>query len=167
MNCEKCKKNHATYHLTAKENGVMREAHLCEECARQAGVNLKFNFSISDILGNLLDVKPATPSSPSKASQLRCPECGITYSEFKSKARLGCAHDYEVFRTELVRLLEKIHGATTHAGKTPQTVDSQIRKENELMRLKRDLESVVKSEDFEKAAQIRDRIRTLEHELNP
>jgi len=35
------------------------------------------------------------------------------------------------------------------------------------MRLKRDLESVVKSEDFEKAAQIRDRIRTLETELSP
>ena len=39
MNCEKCKKNHATFHLTANEDGVMREAHLCEECARQAGVN--------------------------------------------------------------------------------------------------------------------------------
>ena len=170
MNCEKCKKNHATYHLTANENGVMREAHLCEECARQAGVNLKFNFSISDILGSLLDVKPASPASSSaasKAAQLRCPECGITYAEFKSKARLGCANDYEVFRTELIRLLEKIHGSTTHAGKTPQTADTQIRKENELIRLKRDLESVVKSEDFEKAAQIRDRIRTLETELSP
>ena len=169
MNCEKCKKNHATYHLTANENGVMREAHLCEECARQAGVNLKFNFSISDILGSLLDVKPAPgpSSSPSKASQLKCPECGITYAEFKSKARLGCAHDYEVFRTELIRLLEKIHGSTTHAGKTPQTADTQIRMENELIRLKRDLESVVNSEDFEKAAQIRDRIRTLETELSP
>ena len=166
MNCEKCKKNHATFHLTANEDGVMREAHLCEECARQAGVNMKFDFSISKILGSLLDVKPPAPST-SKASQIRCPECGITYAEFKAKARLGCAHDYEVFRTELIRLLEKIHGATTHAGKTPQTVDSQIRKENELIRLKRDLDSVVKSEDFEKAAQIRDRIRTLEHELNP
>jgi len=169
MNCEKCKKNHATFHLTANENGVMREAHLCEECARQAGVVQKFNFSISDILGSFLDPKPApaSPSSPaSKASQVRCPECGITYSEFKSKARLGCANDYEVFRTELIRLLEKIHGSTTHAGKTPQTADTQIRMENELIRLKRDLDSVVKTEDFEKAAQIRDRIRTLEHELN-
>ncbi|HXX94044.1 MAG TPA: UvrB/UvrC motif-containing protein [Planctomycetota bacterium] len=166
MTCEKCKKNHATYHLTAKENGQMREAHLCEECAKQAGVTVKFNFSIPEVLGSLLDVKPPTTSG-SKANQLRCPECGITYAEFKTKARLGCANDYEVFRTELVRLLEKIHGATSHAGKTPQTADSQVRKENELIRLKRDLESVVKSEDFEKAAMIRDRIRSLEHELNP
>jgi protein arginine kinase activator len=160
MTCEKCHKNHATYHLTAKENGVMREAHLCEECARQAGVNLKFNFTIGELLGNLME--PKVP----KVHQVRCPECGISYAEFKTKARLGCAHDYDVFRAELLRLLEKIHGSTSHAGKTPQTVDAQVRLENELMRLKRDLESVVKSEDFEKAAQIRDRIKSLETELN-
>src|SRR5678816_44650 len=117
MNCEKCHKNHATIHLTAIEQGMKKEAHLCAEC-------------------------------------------GITYSEFKTKARLGCANDYDVFRSELLRLLEKIHGSTQHAGKTPHTVDAQVRKENELIRLKKDLESVVKSEDFEKAAEIRDRIKT-------
>jgi len=162
MNCEKCYKVHATIHLTEIENGVKKEAHLCDECARQTGVHLKFNFSVSDLLGGLME-----PAKASKASHLRCPECGITYSEFKAKARLGCANDYEVFRGELLRLLEKIHGSTTHIGKTPRTADGQVRKESELMRLKRDLDSVVKSEDFEKAAEIRDRIRCLELELNP
>lgn len=161
MTCEKCHKGHATYHLTAIENGVKKEAHLCEECARQAGVGFKFNFSIGDILGSLME--PKVPSA--KSQQARCPECGITYSEFKTKARLGCANDYDVFRNELLRLLEKIHGATAHAGKAPKTVDAQIRKENELLRLKKELDGVVKSEDFEKAASIRDRIRSLEGEL--
>jgi protein arginine kinase activator len=162
MNCEKCHKNHATIHLTAIEGGMKKEAHLCDECARQTGVHLKFNFSISDLLGGLME----PPAKAPKVNQIRCPECGITYSEFKTKARLGCANDYEVFRSELLRLLEKIHGSTQHAGKTPHTVDAQVRKENELIRLKRDLESVVKSEDFEKAAEIRDRIKTIELELN-
>jgi protein arginine kinase activator len=161
MNCEKCKKNHATYHLTAIEGGQKKEWHLCEECARDSGIS-KVNLSISDILGSLME--PAKPAS--KISQAKCPECGITYAEFKSKARLGCAHDYEVFKGELLRLLEKIHGSTHHVGKTPSTADTAVRKEHELMRLKRDLEAVVKTEDFEKAAQIRDRIRTLELELN-
>lgn len=163
MNCEKCHKSHATIHLTAIENGAKREAHLCEECARQTGVHLKFNLSISDLLGSLME---PVPPKASKVSSLRCPECGITYSEFKAKARLGCAHDYEIFKTELLRLLEKIHGATTHAGKAPHTVDAAVRKENELVRLKKDLEAVVKNEDFEKAAQLRDRIKSLELELN-
>jgi protein arginine kinase activator len=168
MTCEKCKKSPATFHLTAIESGQKREAHLCEDCARQSGVmNVKFNFSISDLLGSLVE-PPVTAKEKAapKAPQVRCPECGITYSEFKSKARLGCANDYQVFKGELLRLLEKVHGATTHVGKTPSTADAQVQKEHELMRLKRELEGVVKTEDFEKAALIRDRIRTLETELS-
>ncbi len=165
MICGKCNKNHATVHVTEVINGVKKEAHLCEECARGAGVGIKFSFSISDILGNLVDAKP--PGKPTeKAAQLKCPECGMTYSEFKSKARLGCANDYEVFRAGLIPLLEKIHQATQHVGKTPHTADGQIKKENELVRLKRELDSLVKSENFEKAAEIRDRIRTLEIDLS-
>ena len=163
MICEKCNKNHATVHVTEVINGVRKEAHLCEECARGAGVGIKFTFSISDILGNLMETKPGKQSE--RMAQLKCSECGMTYSEFKSKARLGCANDYEVFRAGLVPLLEKIHQATQHIGKTPNTADSQIKKENEIVRLKRELDSLVKSENFEKAAEVRDRIRVIETEL--
>lgn len=160
MNCQRCHKNHATYHLTAIEKGVKREAHLCEECARQAGVGFQFNLSVGDLLA------PAPEEKAPKSAPVRCPECGLTYSEFKSKGRLGCANDYEVFRGELLRLLERVHGATAHVGKTPRTADVHVRLENELLRLKRDLESMVRSENFEKAAEIRDRIRSLEAELD-
>jgi len=163
MICGKCAKNHATVHVTEVVNGVKKESHLCEECARAAGG--KFTFSITDILANLIEpVK--TPGKTADPSAPRCPECGISYAEFKAKARLGCANDYEVFKSGLMPLLEKVHGAVQHTGKTPHTVESVVRKETELARLKRELEGVVKSEDFEKAALIRDRIRILEGELN-
>jgi protein arginine kinase activator len=163
MICGKCSKNHATVHVTEVVNNVKKESHLCEECARAAGG--KFTFSITDILANLIEpVK--TPGKPAEAGAPRCPECGISYTEFKAKARLGCANDYEVFKSGLLPLLEKVHGAVQHAGKTPHTVESVVKKETELARLKRELESVIKSEDFEKAAQVRDRIRTLETDLN-
>jgi protein arginine kinase activator len=164
MICELCNKNHATVHLTSIENGVKKEAHLCDECARSKGVGIKVSFSISDILGNL--VEPKIPKAMRELQQLRCPECGMTYGEFKAKARLGCAHDYEVFQAGLLPLLEKVHGATRHIGKTPRTADAMIQKENELHRLKRELELVVRSENFERAAEIRDRIKNLEVELD-
>ncbi len=168
MICGKCQKNHATVHVTEVENGVKREAHLCEECARDSGVGLNFKFTVSDILGSL--VGPAGPAKPAKAAaeapQLRCPECGITYTEFKAKARLGCAADYEIFKQGLLPLLEKVHGSTQHVGKAPKTAGEQVLKESELARLKRELEGHVKSEDFEAAARVRDRIRTLEKELD-
>ncbi len=163
MICEKCSKNHATVHLTAIENGVKREAHLCDECARAAGVGIKVSFSINDILGNLMEAK--VPKALKELQQIRCPECGLTYAEFKSKARLGCANDYELFKQGLLPLLEKIHGATQHVGKAPHTVDASIQKENELNRLKRELDQLVKSENFERAAEVRDRIRHLEVDL--
>ena len=165
MICGKCQKNHATVHVTEVIHGVKKEAHLCEECARAAGVGVQFNFSITELLGGAPESGKASRAAP-EPLQLRCPECGLTYTDFKAKARLGCANDYEVFRQGLIPLLEKIHSATQHVGKVPHTADTKVRKENELARLKRELDGLVKSEDYEKAAQARDRIRILEAELD-
>ena len=161
--CEKCQKQQAKVHLTEIVNAEKREAHLCEECAKSAGVGVNFNFSIPDLLGNFMEEKNIKVGK--KMLNTACPDCGITFADFKAKARVGCAKDYQVFRSGLSTLLEKIHGATQHVGKVPQTADVQIRKENELIRLKRELDAVVKAEDFERAAGLRDRIRNLEVEL--
>ena len=167
MACEKCKKNHATVHVTEVVNGVKREAHLCEQCARSAGVGIKFNFSIQDMLGSLLESPPVKAGKGEKAAATpKCAECGMSYTDFKTKARLGCANDYEVFRAGLLPLLEKIHGATQHVGKVPPTADATAKMESELVRLKRELDAVIKAENFEKAAELRDKLRVLESELN-
>lgn len=163
MVCEKCQKHHATVHLTEIVNDEKKEAHLCEECARNSGVGVKISFSISDILGNLMEGKGPKET---KSGGPRCPQCGITFAEFRSKARMGCGKDYEIFESGIHPLLEKIHGSTQHVGKVPSTEDTQVRKENELVRLKRDLHTLIKSEKFEKAAEVRDRIRVLESELD-
>jgi len=168
MSCDKCKKTHATVHVTEVVNGIKREAHLCEGCARSAGVGIKFSFSIQDMLGSLVEPPPQKAGRGSERGQTpRCPECGMTYTEFKAKARLGCANDYEVFKVGLIPLLEKVHnGNTQHVGKVPPTADTTAKMENELVRLKRDLDAAVKSENFEKAAELRDKVRTLEQQLD-
>ena len=53
-------------------------------------------------------------------ARLTCPACGIKYMEFRSEGRLGCPHDYQVFRTGLEPLLNKIHRADRHVGKRPR-----------------------------------------------
>lgn len=158
--CQKCQKQPATVHLTEIVNQEKREAHLCEGCAKSAGVNINLNFTIPEILGKFVEGRPGREGTDRK-----CPRCGIRYSDFRTKARLGCAYDYEVFQSGIVPLLEKVHGSSQHVGKVPQTVESVIRKENELVQLKRELDGLVRSEKFEKAAQVRDKIRTLEGEL--
>lgn len=165
MVCEKCKKQQATVHVTEVVNEQKSEAHLCEQCARNAGVGVKFTFSVSDILGNLIETPKPARGERAPAPQ-RCPECGLTYTEFKSKARFGCANDYEVFKAGLLPLLEKIHGSTDHVGKVPKTAGAVVKMESELSRLKRELDSAIKAEHFERAAELRDRVRRLEQELD-
>jgi protein arginine kinase activator len=171
MTCEKCKKGHATYHLTSIENGQKKEAHLCEGCARETGVGFKLNFSIGDLLG-----KAPPPAKPGRASKTKCPTCGMTVDKLKQSMRVGCANDYEFFRDELGPLLKKIHGSAIHVGKTPGDVEKDVmsevekakaevtveRREADLAKLRKDLDTVVKSEKYEEAAKLRDQIRSIE-----
>ena len=69
-----------------------------------------------------------------------------------------------VFRQGLVALLERIHGATQHVGRVPSRMGASMVREKELIELRRELQSAVQSEEYERAAEIRDRIRYLEGE---
>ena len=45
-------------------------------------------------------------------ARLTCPVCGIKYMEFRAEGRLGCPHDYTVFRAGLEPLRGSIRGGT-------------------------------------------------------
>ena len=155
MKCQRCS-NPATVHLTDIVEQKKREAHLCEGCAREhnllpAGPGPQLNLTA---LVQLL-VGPATDA----AAALICPACGLQYAQFRADGRLGCPHDYQEFRTELLPLLENIHGETRHVGKTPRR---RPKTQSELIQLRKRLQQAVTREAYEEAAQIRDRIRHLE-----
>lgn len=97
--------------------------------------------------------------------QLVCPNCGISFREFRSQGRLGCPHDYIAFEAELLPLLENIHGETQHCGKFPKRAPDASRRQYQLIRLRNDLRSAVEDEKYEEAARLRDEIRSLEAEL--
>ncbi len=169
--CEKCHKGHATYHLTAIENGAKKEAHLCEACAKSSGIGFKFNFSVGDLLGGF--EKPSIKPKKGKGRNKKCPECGMTAKAFQEKGRFGCANDYDLFKREIQSLLPRIHGSDQHVGKTPDRESPAVKDEiaeakkkadldKRIKNLKDELERVVKTEDYERAAQLRDQIKGLE-----
>jgi protein arginine kinase activator len=116
--CESCQESPATVHLTEMSNQqVVLERHLCDTCAAKQGLIGKMQMSlVAELLGNLKEKQKGAAKEP----DVRCPDCGILYSEFRAKARFGCARDYDVFKKHVVALLEKIHGATEHVGKRPK-----------------------------------------------
>src|SRR5262249_11007443 len=94
-------------------------------------------------------------------ARLTCPTCGIKYMEFRAEGRLGCPHDYDVFRAGLEPLLQRIHRSGRHVGKAPRqrrTAAAQA----ELLERKRKLRAAVGIEAYEEAARLRNLIRQKE-----
>ena len=158
MKCESCDKKHANVHITEIHGEKKKERHLCEECAQNVSNSFTKLPSPSDILTNLISqVAPEI----GEMSKIVCPVCNISYLEFRSQGRLGCPMDYTAFEKGLIPLLEKMHGSSQHIGKAPPAAGKEVIKKNKLIQLRKDLNSAVESENYEKAATIRDEINTL------
>ena len=94
-----------------------------------------------------------------------CPNCGINYEYFKKHGKLGCDQCYRVFRENLIPLIEQLHSSRLHAGKRPHVDNIRTNSIRHLSRLKLALDEAVRTEDYEKAAILRDKIKKIEEEL--
>ena len=165
MQCQRCKKNTATIHLTEIATGQRIETHLCEACAQEQGLAVKSQIPLNELLSSLLasqaeNYDPDTDAKPQ--TDITCPSCGITISDFQKQGLLGCPHDYEVFGDSMEQLLERIHGSTRHLGKVPPQGGKDSVKARAVYSLRKELERAVKEENYERAAELRDRILELE-----
>lgn len=168
--CRGCQKN-ATLHVTEIRDGEVQAIHLCEGCAQgylsptdEAEADDDLESSASSLSAKLDQL--AGEDELDDLDHLVCPNCSITFAEFRSKGRLGCPQDYEVFGEELIPLLENIHSAQQHTGKIPRRAPDGSQRQYQLIKLRNDLRIAVEEEDYETAASLRDEILTLETELN-
>lgn len=161
MLCDICGKREATVHLTEIINDQMTKLHLCEECARKKGTEMEEHFGLADLLAGLADL--GMPTDTAKEKKLKCPNCGMTYSDFKKIGRLGCGQCYETFKTYLVPLFKRIHGSDVHMGKIPgKKKTTRAPKKVDIDELKRRLKRAISLEEFEEAARLRDEIKKHE-----
>ena len=165
MQCQSCKKNTATIHLTELVDGVRNELHFCELCAQEQGLALKNQIPLTELLSSLLASDEAGAIDDADVTNIICPHCGITFEEFRKKGVMGCPKDYEFFSEQLKPILEASHsGGTKHQGKVPDKLDAGLDKQAELELLNDKLEAAVDAEDYEAAATLRDQIKKLETE---
>jgi len=158
MLCQHCKKKAATFHVTEIIGNEKKEIHLCEDCAREKNVALP-SGSLNDFLTGLLEAH-AEKEIP-ELTGITCPVCGITYAEFRSSGGLGCSRDYNVFKKGLLPFLERIHGSTRHRGKVPLNAGKGMENARKLIHLRRELNKAIDTEEYEKAARLRDEIYEL------
>jgi len=159
VKCQFCSKP-ATVHLTEIVNNHKRELHLCQACAEAQQLVKQQELNLPAILQNLIGQHLGPEMG--ELARLACPVCGIRYMEFRAQGRLGCPHDYSVFRTGLDQLLYRIHRSTRHLGKSPRQGAPPMDRLVEIALLRRQLQSAVDAEAYEEAARLRDLLRTKE-----
>lgn len=166
MKCQKCGANNANTHIKTIVNGEFKEYDLCSDCAKQMGytnvfgdIENEFSNFLGSFFGNVL---------PARTQATRCEFCGSSYSDIAKSGHVGCANCYSVFGEQLLPSIRRMHGNTAHCGKNSgrsekQSVKPQEEtKEQKLERLKSELDKAVQEQNFEHAAELRDKIKEME-----
>ena len=98
---------------------------------------------------------------------VHCPDCGIGFLEFRRTGRLGCPHDYDVFRDQLRTMIERLHRHSQHTGKRPEMHAGAVSVFSDHRRLRRELAAAVASDDLALAAKLRDQLREKDRTHGP
>ena len=156
MLCDECGKNEAHIHIVQIGPNGRMEKNLCEECAAGYGTSMfasqQKSMSVDDFLKGVFSSASETDSAaPGRHHEL--------------VGKIGCSVCYDTFRQQLEPLLRRVHGSSVHSGKIPHRSGGALEMKHEIEVLRRNLQEAVRQEEYEKAAEYRDRIRVLEKEL--
>ncbi|MFW5642528.1 MAG: UvrB/UvrC motif-containing protein [Alkalispirochaeta sp.] len=95
------------------------------------------------------------------SGESECPHCGTTNKDVLLRHRVGCAHCYDLFADSIDRILQIHRSGHTHPDRIPVRLQRYRRLFMERETLLNELSLAVESEDFETAAELRDRLQTL------
>lgn len=147
MKCELCGIDNAKYKYYEVDSDKVREINICEECAREKGIDGKN--------------KEETLADRNKV----CPNCGLTFVEYKDSGSLGCIECYKIFNDEIKIFLKESQLGILHKGKEPVSNSKILIVKKEILEMKKKLESYVEGEKFEEAVKLRDKIEERKEEL--
>lgn len=163
--CDVCGKNEAHIHIVEVTPNGKRERNLCEECADKEGLmgnDDDMSFSFANFLKNII---PVAFEEAMENIENVCPNCGINYGEMKHRGKFGCVACYTAFREKIPEVLKIVQGKSeSHIGKSPKSL-KVITPQKELEKLKRSMKIAIEEEEYERAAEIRDRIKELERKV--
>ncbi len=165
MLCQDCNEHEATVHLTQIINNEKTVLSLCKDCAAQKGFHSPLDsvpFPLSEILSGL--VQQDYFEGRESVKDLKCPNCGLTFENFIQQGRFGCGECYRTFRHQLEPIMRKIHGSSLHKGKLPVSDSNEMLPIKEEERLEKELKKAVETEDFERAADLRDKLLAVRGE---
>ena len=163
MTCDHCDKP-AVVHEVIIKDGQKQEVHLCEEHAAEAGHKIPVQAPINEMLTQFVSAN--VPGGSKKRRQgAKCGSCGLTFARVRKTGILGCPECYKSFDKQLGTLVSNAHGGGTHhVGKQPTGREGLQERKAIRQKLVRELDDAVASEQYERAARLRDSLMKLDTE---
>ncbi|HEY9595123.1 MAG TPA: UvrB/UvrC motif-containing protein [Spirochaetia bacterium] len=164
MKCEICGLRDAVIHIRQIQKDLVHELHICEECAQEKGLIREEDteLPIANLLSGLLEGKDVTGATEGKDV---CPRCGMKATEFRKQGKLGCPECFQAFEKDVRAIVSQMAARPRHTGRLPRAVAAEITPSEKGEGLREELRIAVEREEYELAAQIRDRLRELESDV--
>ncbi|MBR6808182.1 MAG: UvrB/UvrC motif-containing protein [Clostridia bacterium] len=171
MRCEKCQKNNVSVYYKETVNGKTTAMGLCKECASElmGDDNKSFYSKSYEEFKSLFESLFGLPTPNEKTfvgEPKKCNLCQSSFSDLVSSGKAGCPMCYRVFADELIPTVSKIHGNTTHVGLVPDRYRAGFERKDKIKKLEAELKEAVANEEYEKAASLRDELKTLRDETS-
>lgn len=116
--CESCHREPARFTVfRASRAGRREERSLCETCARDSE-RMLFGDSgllMMDCLDTIVIERAAADKEQHRTKVCSC--CGNTVGRVADAAEVGCSLCYVVFRDEVARVIQELHGLRPGDGK--------------------------------------------------
>jgi len=166
MKCQICHKNNAKIVFTQIVNNEKLVLQICPECAKKKGLSIEIDIAppIAVSTEKLLKgfEKIAEEREEEEIPDLTCDNCGLTFREFKKTGLFGCDRCHVAFGDYMKDILKQIHGIDVHEAEPPLTDHEVVEIRHELKDLRAQLKHCVEMENYELAAELRDRISELQ-----
>ena len=174
MLCEQCKKRTATVFYNENINGKTNSFSLCGECAakiRDKGEIREITSMVHSFADPFCSVHDSLfhdffgfPMGGRKTEDKKCPTCGTTFQTISQNGKAGCADCYTAFRQEFDSLITSLHGSTLHRGEAPCRQRAHLERVQKMDQIKKDMQELIRQENFEQAAFLRDELKKLQSE---
>jgi len=161
MICDRCGDREATIHQIHVNDNQVQHLQLCEECAKEGTSDATAKAGVAEAFEGFKSKQDETET---------CPECGMTLTELRQTNRTGCEECYSTFRDQFEQLVHRIHGAERHVSEGSEIADDgggglgKVSSGKKKKMLQKRLQKRVQEEDYERAAELRDRIEDLDEE---
>jgi protein arginine kinase activator len=160
--CQKCHKNLATIRYAEVVDGQVTEQQLCAECMASHEQEAAAGFELAGPAPSVNRPAVARAVRDVVRRQRKCSHCGTPLASIVERLRAGCSDCYTSFPEAIETALRSVHGGVVHKGKVAHQNDARTRLRTELQNKRILLRSVLRAENYEEAARLRDEIRRLE-----